>query len=73
MCDFSIGVKKYVNGSYRGKDPIGSLMHDFSCKRADDMKNAVLSDKVQLLVIVKKADTHKIAVRLQAKRKSYRI
>ncbi len=39
----------YVNGKYRGEDPIGSLMHDFSCKKADDMKNSVLSDKVRLL------------------------
>ena len=29
--------------------PIGCLMHDFSCSNADDMKNAVLADKVRLL------------------------
>lgn len=39
----------YVNGKYRGDNPIGSLMHDFSCKNADDMKNAVLAEKVKLL------------------------
>ena len=27
----------YVNGSYRGNDPLGRLMHDFSCKNAGDM------------------------------------
>lgn len=27
----------YVNGSYKGNDPLGQLMHDFSCKDADDM------------------------------------
>ena len=39
----------YVNGSYRGEDAIGSLMHDFSCKRASDIKSGVLSDKVRHL------------------------
>jgi hypothetical protein len=27
----------YVNGSYRGDDEIGKLMHDFSCSEASDM------------------------------------
>lgn len=27
----------YVNGSYRGDDPIGRLMHDFGCKEARDI------------------------------------
>ena len=39
----------YVNGEYRGDDPIGSLMHDFSCRKADDMKSAVLADKARQL------------------------
>ena len=39
----------YVNGQYRGNDPIGSLMHDFSCTQADDMKNKVLANKARLL------------------------
>ena len=39
----------YVNGKYRGDDPIGSLMHDFSCKEADDMKSTVLADKTRRL------------------------
>ena len=39
----------YVNGSYRGEDAIGSLMHDFSCKKASDIKSGVLSDKVRHL------------------------
>ena len=39
----------YVNGSYRGEDPIGRLMQDFSCKKASDMKSGVLSEKVRHL------------------------
>lgn len=27
----------YVNGSYKGNDAIGKLMHDFACKRSADM------------------------------------
>ena len=39
----------YVNGEYRGNDPVGSLMHDFSCKKADDMNSSVLANKVRQL------------------------
>ena len=39
----------YVNGTYRGADPIGDLMHDFSCKKADEMKSSVLSEKAKRL------------------------
>ena len=39
----------YVNGKYRGDDPIGRLMHDFSCKKSVDMKNALLAEKVRQL------------------------
>lgn len=39
----------YVNGTYRGDDAIGSLMHDFSCKKADDIKSGILSEKVRQL------------------------
>ena len=39
----------YVNGQYRGENPIGNLMHDFSCKKADDMKSKVLAEKVRYL------------------------
>ena len=39
----------YVNGKYRGDDPIGDLMHDFHCKKADDMKNKILADKTRYL------------------------
>ena len=38
----------YVNGTYRG-GKIGDLMHDFSCKKADEMKNPILAEKVRLL------------------------
>ena len=39
----------YVNGTYRGENPIGDLMHDFSCKKADDMKSNVLAEKARHL------------------------
>ena len=39
----------YVNGEYRGDNPIGNLLHDFSCRNADDMKSAVLANKTRLL------------------------
>ena len=38
----------YVNGTYRG-GKIGDLMHDFSCKKPEDMKNAILAEKVRHL------------------------
>ena len=37
----------YVNGQYRGDDPIGSLMHDFFCKDPNDMNNPVLAENVR--------------------------
>jgi hypothetical protein len=33
----------YVNGEYRGNDPIGALMHDFRCTEPDDMYSTILS------------------------------
>lgn len=37
----------YVNGSYRGDDPIGKLVHDFRCKNSDEMFYSDLADAVQ--------------------------
>ncbi len=37
----------YVNGSYRGDDEIGNLMHDFSCSDPDDMINQDLADRTR--------------------------
>lgn len=37
----------YVNGSYRGNDPIGRLMRDFSCKEAKDMYYQELASSVK--------------------------
>lgn len=37
----------YVNGSYRGNDPVGKLMYDFSCKKAKDMQYKELADGVK--------------------------
>lgn len=37
----------YVNGAYRGDDPLGKLMHDFCCTDADDMNYGKLSAKVR--------------------------
>ncbi len=39
----------YVNGKYEGNDPIGDLMHDFHCKKADDMKNKLLAERTRYL------------------------
>ena len=37
----------FVNGEYRGEDPIGKLMHDFSCTNPSDMYYGVLADRVR--------------------------
>ncbi len=37
----------YVNGAYQGDDDIGRLMHDFHCKRADDIFNSTLAGSVR--------------------------
>ena len=39
----------YVNGEYKGNDPIGDLMHDFHCKKADDMKSKLLAERTRYL------------------------
>ena len=39
----------YVNGKYEGNDPIGDLIHDFHCKKADDMKNKLLAERTRYL------------------------
>ncbi|RKI40592.1 hypothetical protein D7V86_05465 [bacterium D16-51] len=37
----------YVNGTYRGNDEIGKLMHDFSCTSPDDMNYETLAKKAR--------------------------
>ena len=37
----------YVNGSYRGEDEIGRLMHDFNCQDYREMHNQKLAKRVQ--------------------------
>ena len=37
----------YVNGEYRDESPIGTLMHDFSCTNAKDIKYRTLSERVR--------------------------
>ena len=37
----------YVNGAYRGDDPVGWLMHDFACKKAEDMHYTSLAEQVK--------------------------
>ena len=38
----------YVNGSYRDdSSPIGRLMHDFACRKPEEMHYKVLADKVR--------------------------
>ena len=39
----------YVNGAYRGADAIGDLMHDFFCRKSDEMKAEVLSSRAKHL------------------------
>ena len=36
----------YVNGSYRGNNDIGKLMHDFHCVNSNDMNYKPLADRV---------------------------
>ena len=37
----------YVNGKYRGDDPVGNLMHDFACTSAVDMDYTELAERVR--------------------------
>ena len=37
----------YVNGTYRGEDPVGELMSDFHCADYREMKNKTLANMVQ--------------------------
>ena len=37
----------YVNGDYRGNDPLGKLMHDFSTPNADEMYYDELAEKIR--------------------------
>lgn len=37
----------YVNGAYRGNNPIGKLMHDFSCENPSDMYYRELAGQVK--------------------------
>lgn len=39
----------YVNGAYEGDDPVGRLMHDFRCTRAEEMYYPVLAERVRYL------------------------
>lgn len=38
----------FVNGRYRGDDPIGRLMNDFFSKGADEIKNEVFAERLRL-------------------------
>lgn len=37
----------YVNGQYRGEDPLGALMHDFFCRDPEEMENSLLAQNVR--------------------------
>jgi hypothetical protein len=37
----------YVNGNYRGDDPVGKLVHDFRSRNSNDMFYSELSDSVK--------------------------
>ena len=46
--DFDDGTRFiFVNGNYRGDDPIGNLMNDFHAEGAEQMKNAMLKERVE--------------------------
>ena len=39
----------YVNGTYRGDDAIGRLMHDFSCNEASNMSYQLMAERTKYL------------------------
>ena len=39
----------YINGEYKGDDPLGKLMHDFSTSNADEMFYKELADRMRFL------------------------
>ncbi len=39
----------YVNGAYKGNDPVGKLIHDFHCTSASDMNYKDLAERVHCL------------------------
>lgn len=39
----------YVNGEYRGNDPLGMLMHDFNCTKAEDMHYDLMAERTKYL------------------------
>ena len=39
----------YVNGEYKGDNPLGRLMHDFSTSNADEMYYEKLADRMRFL------------------------
>ena len=45
FCDESHII--YVNGEYKGRDPIGDLVHDFSCSNPDEMYSKLLAEKTR--------------------------
>ena len=40
-------IKETENGEYRDESPIGTLMHDFSCTNAKDIKYRTLAERVR--------------------------
>lgn len=39
----------YVNGTYRGEDDLGKLMHDFNCTDPEDMKFHLMAERTRYL------------------------
>lgn len=39
----------YINGEYRGDDPIGRLMHDFNCSDPDGMNYSEMAERTRYL------------------------
>lgn len=39
----------YVNGGYRGENPLGKLMHDFNCTQASEMHYELMAERTRYL------------------------
>lgn len=39
----------YVNGAYEDNSPLGKLMHDFKCKKAEEMNYTQIADRVRYI------------------------
>ncbi len=57
----------YVNGTYRGNDKVGKLMHDFSCTNPDDMNFEALAKRARYF----KQDEKGVAAKIKQKEQRF--